>query len=201
MLDEVQKFARQGKKALAKIRAKELVRLRRAVQVFYVLDGRLGSVTYAALQMQGSNALVQAFQGCSKAMTLMDAEFSTLEVTQLARQFGVQQMLFQTKMEAVDSAVDDMDDSLEGVDGVEDEESEEDMVNAVLDEANIALVDKLEVAGSIRNREALMLDHADGKRGHGPNGNTDALLVYDEVAKEMDLEARFRRLRDGTPPA
>ena len=118
ILNDIKKLAQKGLHGPAKIRAKDLARLRNQVSQLYVLGSQLKGITMQLASVQGNAAVMEALQKSTQAISAVEHSMSIKDIMNMVKDYAKESEKLGMKTEmmgdAVEEAIDTGDVDAEG---------------------------------------------------------------------------------------
>ena len=118
ILNDIKKLAQKGLHGPAKIRAKDLARLRNQVSQLYVLGSQLKGITMQLAAVQGNAAVMEALQKSTQAISAVEHSMSIKDIMNMVKDYAKESEKLGMKTEmmgdAVEEAIDTGDVDAEG---------------------------------------------------------------------------------------
>jgi len=131
LMNEMKMLAKKNQMDAVKIKAKDLIRNRKASEKFLHMKAQMQGLIVRLQIMNSSSKMIKAMAGCTKTMKKMNASFKSEDIQKIAMEFKMQGALQEEMQEVLDEALDDVmnDDDAD--------EEEDALVNQILDSVNL----------------------------------------------------------------
>jgi charged multivesicular body protein 2A len=154
LIKDIKKAAEKNEMKVAKIMAKDLVRIRKHQSKFTGLVSQLRAISLQMTTMNSTRQLTDSMRAASRSMAVMNRQMNIPEMQRLMQEFAKQSEMMEMKQEMVEDAV-------EGVmDSEEDEEETEKVVGEILDEILMTNQEKMATVptNTLQEPEAVVND-------------------------------------------
>ena len=131
ILNDIKKQAQKGLHGPAKIRAKDLARLRNQVSQLYTLGSQLKGIVMQLSSVEGNAAVMNALQKSTEAISAVEESMSVKDIVNMVKQYSKESEKLGMKQEMMGDAMEDVLDT-----GDVDQESEK-IYHQICDDINV----------------------------------------------------------------
>lgn len=108
ILTDIKKLAQKGLHGPAKIRAKDLARLRNQVSQLYILGSQLKGITMQLASVQGNAAVMEALQKSCEAISAVEGSMSVKDIINMVKNYAKESEKLGMKQEMMGDAMEDV---------------------------------------------------------------------------------------------
>lgn len=131
--NDLKKAAKNSQMGPLRIMAKDYVRTKRHIQKFYVMRTHLQGVGMQLQTMKSVDAMGSAMKNATRAIVSMNKRLNLPQLTNIMRDFGMQNEKMELTQEAMSDAMDDI------LAGSDEETEQDDVVKQVMEELKLDL--------------------------------------------------------------
>mmetsp|Transcript_10712 Transcript_10712/g.15668 ORF Transcript_10712/g.15668 Transcript_10712/m.15668 type:complete len:209 (+) Transcript_10712:90-716(+) len=133
LIAEMKQLAKKGQYDAVKIKAKDLIRNRKASEKFLHMKTQMQGLKVRIQIMGSSTKMVKAMAGCAKTMKKMNGTFNSESIQKIAMEFQKQGGLQKEMQDVLDEALDDV------LDEDDADEEQDQLITEILDSVNIEI--------------------------------------------------------------
>ena len=108
ILNDIKKLAQKGLHGPAKIRAKDLARLRNQVSQLYTLGSQLKGITMQLASVSGNAAVMEALQKSTEAITAVEGSMNVKDIMNMVKDYSKESEKLGMKQEMMGDAMEDV---------------------------------------------------------------------------------------------
>ncbi|SSD62140.1 probable DOA4-independent degradation protein 4 [Saccharomycodes ludwigii] len=189
LTSDIKKSAKLGQINAAKIQARDLVRTKKYIDKFDMMQTRLQAITLRIQAVRSTDQMASSMREATGLLSLMNRSLNLPQLQRITMEFEKQNDIMDQRQEMIDESIDDVMDA----DELDEEEEEADeIVNKVLDEIGVDLNTKLTTApqdtlepasSSAVNEKALQPLSASGNTAPTTNVDDDLQARLDSLKR------------------
>lgn len=108
ILGDIKKLATKGLHGPAKIRAKDLARLRNQVSQLYILGSQLKGIVMQLASVEGNAAVMEALQKSTEAITAVEDSMSVKDILNMVKEYSKESEKLGMKQEMMGDAMEEV---------------------------------------------------------------------------------------------